>query len=85
MKLSNMVKELLTGFLQRLSNPWWVEITTSMPRCIYYFGTFQTFSEAKASYPGYIEDLDGEGSQGIVVAIKRCKPDVLTICAQEDS
>lgn len=76
-----MIKELLTTFLQGFSNPCWVEITTFMPQCIYYFGSFQTSSEAKASYPGYIEDLDGEGSQGIVVAIKRCKPDVLTICA----
>lgn len=80
-----MVKELLRGFVQRFSNPWWVEITTSMPRCTYYFGPFQTSSEAKASYPGYIEDLDGEGAEGIVFVIKRSQPKVLTICAREDS
>lgn len=78
--LLEMVKELFTGFLQGFSTPWWAEITTSMPQCIYYFGPFQTSSEAKASYPGYVEDLDGEGAQGIVVVIKRCKPDVLTTC-----
>ena len=80
-----MIKELLTSFLRGFSNPWWVKITTSMPQCIYYFGPFQTSSEAKASYPGYVEDLDSEGAKGILVAIKRCKPNMLTIYAQEDN
>lgn len=75
-----MVKELVTGFMQRLNTAWWAEITTTSPQCIYYFGPFQTNAEANAAYPGYIEDLDSEGAQGIVVVIKRCKPDVLTIC-----
>lgn len=65
--------------MQRLNTPWWAEITTTMPRCVYYFGPFQTHEEAKADYPGYVDDLDSEGAQGIVVIIKRCKPDILTI------
>ena len=65
--------------MQEFSTAWWVEINTASPRCIYYFGPFDTDVEAKTAYPGYIEDLDGEGAQGIVVIIKRCKPDALTI------
>lgn len=75
-----MVKQLITGFVQSFTTPWWVEITTTSPSCTYHFGPFQSNAEAKAAYPGYTEDLNQEGAQGIVVVIKRCKPDVLTIC-----
>ncbi len=73
------MKQLLKGFWQGLNTDWWAEITTIKPRCIYYFGPFPTSFAAKAAYPGYIEDLDSEGAQGIVVEIKRCRPDVLTV------
>jgi hypothetical protein len=80
MRLLNNVNEVITSFMQGLRTDWWAEITTTSPRCIYYFGPFQTYAEVSAAYPGYIDDLDSEGSQGIVVVIKRCNPDVLTIC-----
>lgn len=70
--------------MEELITAWWAEILTTTPRCTYYFGPFQTSDEANAAYPGYIEDLDSEGSQGIVVVIKRCKPDQLTICDEDD-
>ncbi len=76
------MNEEFTGFDQGLSPAWWAEITTASPRCIYYFGPFQTFEEASSAYPGYIDDLDSEGAQGIVVMIRRCKPEVLTIFDQ---
>ncbi|MEC4816458.1 MAG: DUF1816 domain-containing protein [Scytonema sp. PMC 1069.18] len=66
--------------MQETMANWWVEIITTTPRCIYYFGPFDTREEAVVAYPGYIEDLDEEGSQGIVVVIKLCNPEVLTIC-----
>ena len=78
-ELLEIVKELFTGFRQGFSTPCWAEITTTKPKCIYYFGPFETSDEATDAYPGYIDDLDSEGAQGIVVVIKRCKPDVLTI------
>lgn len=73
------MKELYTGFVQEPSTAWWAEITTIKPRCIYYFGPFQTDAEAQSAYSGYVDDLDSEGAQGIVVVIKRCKPDNLTV------
>ncbi|HCF30647.1 MAG TPA: hypothetical protein DEV81_26415 [Cyanobacteria bacterium UBA11049] len=33
----------------------------------------------------YIEDLNSEGAQGIVVVIKRCQPEFLTICEEPES
>lgn len=79
-----MVKKLIQGFFQGFNTgSWWAEITTTKPRCIYYFGPFETNEEAKNAYPGYVEDLDSEGAQGVVVVIKRCKPDMLTIFDEE--
>jgi Domain of unknown function (DUF1816) len=66
--------------MQEKITDWWVEIITTTPHCIYYFGPFETHEEAVVAYPGYIEDLDGEGAKGILVMIKCCNPEVLTIC-----
>jgi len=75
----NIMKKFFAGFHQGVSTAWWSEITTTKPHCVYYFGPFQTSFEAKAAYSGYVEDLDSEGAQGIVVVIKRCQPEELTI------
>ncbi len=74
-----MIKQLIIGFIQGFNTSWWAEITTVKPRCVYYFGPFKTSTEAKAAYPGYVEDLNHEGAEGIVVVIKRCNPKELTI------
>jgi len=36
-------------------------------------------ADAKVALKGYVEDLEVEGAQGIVVNVKRCKPGTLTI------
>ncbi|HBE19878.1 MAG TPA: hypothetical protein DEG17_19000 [Cyanobacteria bacterium UBA11149] len=61
------------------SSAWWVEISTTQPQVIYYFGPFDSFEEAKDFQGGYIEDLEEEGAIGITVEIKWCSPDNLTI------
>ncbi|NES84739.1 MAG: DUF1816 domain-containing protein [Moorea sp. SIO2B7] len=73
------MKELLIGITNVLRLAYWVEIVTNNPRCTYYFGPFINKTEAKAAQDGYIEDLQNEGAQDIVVTIKRCKPNKLTI------
>ena len=82
MTIMNNFKQLFIGLMEGLKTAWWAEITTTKPRCKYYFGPFQTYNEAKEAYPGYIEDLNGEGAQGIIVVIKRCNPEVLTMCEE---
>ena len=72
-------KEGLISTFNRLGLAWWVEIVTQTPRCTYYFGPFLSSAEAKLASKGYIEDLEIEGAQGIIVNVKRCKPSVLTI------
>jgi hypothetical protein len=84
MSLIERVKQLFLGRRVEQATDWWVEIITNKPRCTYYFGPFQTHDEAKAAYPGYVEDLDGEGAQGITIVIKRCQPTELTSCEDED-
>jgi Domain of unknown function (DUF1816) len=73
------MREQLVMMLDAIGLAWWVEIMTQNPRCTYYFGPFTSYQEAADAKGGYIEDLEGEGAQGISVAIKRCKPDELTV------
>ncbi|GEM_PF-3332699 len=58
--------------------PWWVEIFTEFPRCLYYFGPFDSETEACSYQSGYQEDLEQENAKGIVVTIKQCSPQILT-------
>jgi hypothetical protein len=73
------MKEVVIKILQFLGLALWVEIVTDNPHCTYYFGPFFNEKEAMVAKGGYIEDLENEGAQGIVVKIKRCKPSNLTI------
>lgn len=71
-------------FYNRLGLAWWVEIKTSLPVCIYFFGPFISQKEAEAALPGYVEDLETEQAQTIVTDVKRCKPTQLTVCDEPD-
>jgi hypothetical protein len=73
------LKETLINTINNFGLAWWVEIVTQNPRCTYYFGPFLNSADAKIALKGYVEDLELEGAQGIVVNIKRCKPGSLTI------
>jgi hypothetical protein len=73
------LKEVLINTFENLGLAWWVEIVTQNPRCTYYFGPFLSSSDATIASKGYIEDLELEGATGIVVSVKRCKPNTLTI------
>jgi hypothetical protein len=81
----NKFKSVISRIIQIFISDYWAEIISERPHCIYYFGPFQTFIEAKATCPGYIDDLKSEGALGIKVVIKRCRPDVLTIYDEEVS
>lgn len=76
---------VLTNFKVTLpfNLPYWVEITTRQPQCIYYFGPFKDRTEAKKMQHGYIEDLVAEKALGMKVEIKRCLPTNLTIDNEE--
>jgi len=58
---------------------WWIEINTSLPRCTYYFGPFDSCFDAVEHQDGYVQDLVEEGSREITVKIKKCRPQALTI------
>ncbi|NEO48954.1 DUF1816 domain-containing protein [Moorena sp. SIO3H5] len=73
------MKEALIKIFDLLGLAFWVEIITETPKCTYYFGPFVNQQEAQAANYGYIEDLENEGAQGIMVTLKRCKPNRLTI------
>lgn len=72
-------KDVLANLLNKLGLAWWVEVVTGNPRCTYYFGPFTSEKEADQAKSGYVEDLEQEKAQGIIVSIKRCKPTKLTV------
>ena len=57
---------------------WWLEVYTDNPRCLYYFGPFNSKAEAQYHQSGYVEDLQQEGADHISVQIKQCHPQTLT-------
>ncbi|MCW6053577.1 DUF1816 domain-containing protein [Microcoleus sp. A2-C5] len=73
------MKELLISLLNFFGLAWWVEVKTSAPQCIYYFGPFLTAQEAEGEKAGYVEDIENEGAEGISVSLHRCKPISLTV------
>lgn len=65
--------------------PWWVKITTEVPKCTYFFGPFDSFAEANQLQSGYIEDLKEEKAQGVMVEIQQAEPKQLTIIENDDT
>ena len=83
------MNNVLGRFLANILGPsraWWVEIQTAQPACTYYFGPFDTETEAAAAKGGYIEDLEQEGDQNIQTVVKFCAyPTQLTITDDWDT
>lgn len=83
------MKTAFGRFLENLfgsTKSWWVEVKTHHPSCTYYFGPFDSESEADALKGGYIEDLEQEGAQNIRAVLQHCStPDQLTIGDDVDS
>lgn len=73
------VSEMWISGLNFLGQAWWIEIITTEPNCIYYFGPFGNAKEANLATIGYVEDLEDEAAQVIQIQVKRCKPNILTI------
>ena len=64
---------------------YWLKISTKVPKCIYYFGPFDSHSEARSLQGGYIEDLMEENAQGIHIELEHCsQPTELTACEPEN-
>ncbi len=74
------MKNFFSSLFNFFSTPWWVKVTTAEPNCIYYFGPFDSESEANKAKPGYIEDLQSEGAQQVTTAVQQiAEPDELTV------
>lgn len=83
-EIVDRLKTIASSLIEKtLVEPYWVEITTKQPHCIYYFGPFDNSSEAKSMQHGYVEDLMAEKAVGIDVNVKRCLPTKLTISEEE--
>ena len=74
------MKNLVNKLIGLYEKSWWLEISTTSPRCEYYFGPFGSESEAVQARPGYVEDLEQEGSELLRVSVvRRQAPGELTV------
>lgn len=79
MEMADNLKEIFISFVDMIGVAVWVEIATESPKCLYYFGPFANIEEAELAKNGYVEDLETELAVITALAVKRCKPDNLTI------
>ncbi|MDJ0592331.1 MAG: DUF1816 domain-containing protein [Pleurocapsa sp. MO_226.B13] len=75
----------LFGLKTKEKVPYWLKLSTKVPRCIYYFGPFDSPLEARALQGGYIEDLMAENALGIHIELEQFpQPPNLTIYDEEE-
>lgn len=60
----------------------YVKIITVKPKCVYYFGPFDSQNEAIESQSGYIENLTKEEARGISIEIEQDRPKSLTVAEE---
>ncbi|MEO1400475.1 MAG: DUF1816 domain-containing protein [Cyanobacteria bacterium J06635_1] len=74
------MKDLFSNLMGIFTKSWWIEVSTGSPKCVYYFGPFDTEADATAAKAGYLQDLEQEGAQGLEVTISRREdPTELTV------
>ncbi|MEO0458234.1 MAG: DUF1816 domain-containing protein [Cyanobacteria bacterium P01_A01_bin.114] len=74
------MKDLFSNLVGIFTKSWWVEISTDTPKCVYYFGPFNSEAEAIAAKAGYIQDLEQEGAQQLQAKVSRREdPPELTV------
>jgi hypothetical protein len=79
-----MIYLALVGIIFSAKNPkWWIKVDTKVPTCTYYFGPFESITEAESNQVDYLQDLQAEGAEGISYVIEKCSPKQLTI-AEDD-
>lgn len=72
------------GVKQQKKLPYWLKITTKVPKCTYYFGPFDSSFEAKGLQSGYLKDLLEENAQGIHIELQHSsQPEQLTVCEED--
>ncbi|MGF1490527.1 MAG: DUF1816 domain-containing protein [Prochloraceae cyanobacterium] len=79
MSILQILMFFISDILKRKSQKWWIEVKTTTPQCVYYFGPFNNYKEAESHQAGYIEDLLEEKAINITAKIKKCQPNNLTI------
>ena len=84
MDFLEIARSVLAGLTPAKKHDWWVEVSTSHPDCLYYFGPFDQAEEAESARPGYLEDLELEGAQGIQSQVKQCSPRMVTVAHDLD-
>ena len=78
--MKNFFDKILGKILGLFARAWWVEISTDLPQCVYYFGPFKKKDDATKAETGYVEDLTQEGATVLQMSVvKRLTPAQLTV------
>lgn len=65
--MENLINQMF-GLLQQ---SWWLEILAACPSCGYYFGPFDSESDAIQEQLRYIKDIERKGSEVLLVSVVR--------------
>lgn len=74
---------LMDSIRSARQSSWWIRVTTYSPGCVYYFGPFDSWTEAESKQVDYIEDIKREGAAAIISQIKQFQPKQLTIYEED--
>ncbi len=63
------MKRFIDQMLGLLNKSWWLEILTASPSRGYYFGPFNSESEAIQEQLHYVENIERKGSEVLLVSV----------------
>ncbi|MBT9312763.1 DUF1816 domain-containing protein [Leptothoe kymatousa] len=65
------MKKFIHQLFSLLDRSWWLEILAASPSRGYYFGPFESESEALQEQRRYVKDIEGKGSEVLLVSVVR--------------
>ena len=63
------MQNLIHQMFGLLNKSWWLEILATTPSCGYYFGPFDSESDAIKEQLRYVEDIERRGCEVLLVSV----------------
>ncbi|MBX2865010.1 MAG: DUF1816 domain-containing protein [Leptolyngbyaceae cyanobacterium MAG.088] len=65
------MENLINQVFGLLNKSWWLEIMTASPSCGYFFGPFDSESEALEQQLRHVKDIEYQGHEVLLVSVVR--------------
>ncbi len=65
------MENLINQVFSLLNQSWWLEIMAASPSCGYFFGPFESESEALEEQLRYVNDIERQGREVLLVSVVR--------------